>query len=176
MHASRAQGSTHGSSTVPPLQGETSADLAPEQLRDMLDDGQDLLILDVCLAETSRGAPIRSPGQLPPAARRFPSGPATFPRTSRWSCPASTGSRSAARPSPSSVAEALTPGRSGAASPLGTPWAARPFRSRSQKEEVTTKWVTRERPKIDRIACPWLIRRFIDKDAEFFYVPTGRGA
>src|SRR5687767_7013198 len=33
------------------------------------------------------------------------------------------------------------------------------------------KWITRERPKIDRIACPWLIRRFVDKDAEFFYVP-----
>ncbi len=32
------------------------------------------------------------------------------------------------------------------------------------------KWVTRERPKIDRIACPWLIARFIDPDAEFFYV------
>jgi rhodanese-related sulfurtransferase len=34
-----------------------------------------------------------------------------------------------------------------------------------------TRWVTRERPKIDRIACPWLIRRFIDADAEFLYVP-----
>ena len=34
------------------------------------------------------------------------------------------------------------------------------------------KWVTRERPKIDRIACPWLIARFIDKDAEFLYVPA----
>jgi hypothetical protein len=33
------------------------------------------------------------------------------------------------------------------------------------------KWVTRERPKIDRIACPWLIRRFIEPDAEFLYVP-----
>ncbi len=33
------------------------------------------------------------------------------------------------------------------------------------------KWVTRERPKIDRIACPWLIARFIDQDAEFLYVP-----
>ena len=32
------------------------------------------------------------------------------------------------------------------------------------------KWVTRERPKIDRIACPWLIRRFIDRDAEILYV------
>ena len=34
------------------------------------------------------------------------------------------------------------------------------------------KWVTRERPKTDRIACPWLIRRFIDPDAEILYVPT----
>ncbi|RPI47102.1 MAG: sulfurtransferase [Betaproteobacteria bacterium] len=35
-----------------------------------------------------------------------------------------------------------------------------------------TRWVTRERPKIDRIACPWLIARFIDRDAEFLYVPA----
>jgi len=35
------------------------------------------------------------------------------------------------------------------------------------------KWVTREHPKIDRVACPWLIRRFIDRDAEFLFVaPT----
>ena len=36
------------------------------------------------------------------------------------------------------------------------------------------KWVTRERPKIDRIACPWLVRRFVEPDAEFLYVPTER--
>ena len=35
-----------------------------------------------------------------------------------------------------------------------------------------TRWVTRERPKIDRIACPWLIARFIDPGAEFIYVPA----
>ncbi|MEC4748345.1 chromate resistance protein ChrB domain-containing protein [Methylomicrobium sp. Wu6] len=35
------------------------------------------------------------------------------------------------------------------------------------------KWVTRERPKIDRIACPWLIARFIDPEPEFLYVPAG---
>ncbi len=34
------------------------------------------------------------------------------------------------------------------------------------------KWITRERPKIDRIACPWLIARFIDPSAEFLYVPS----
>ena len=35
------------------------------------------------------------------------------------------------------------------------------------------KWITRERPKIDRIACLWLITRFIDREPEFLYVPTG---
>ena len=35
-----------------------------------------------------------------------------------------------------------------------------------------SRWITRERPKIDRIACPWLIRRFIDPLAQFFYVPS----
>jgi len=34
------------------------------------------------------------------------------------------------------------------------------------------KWVTRERPKIDRIACPWLIARFIDRAPEFLFVPS----
>jgi len=37
---------------------------------------------------------------------------------------------------------------------------------------AATRWVTRERPKIDRIACPWLVRRFVDTEAEFLYVPT----
>lgn len=35
------------------------------------------------------------------------------------------------------------------------------------------KWITRERPKIDRIACPWLVERFIDQQAEFLYVAPG---
>jgi hypothetical protein len=34
------------------------------------------------------------------------------------------------------------------------------------------RWITRERPKTDRIACPWLIRRFIDPDAEIVFVPA----
>ncbi len=34
------------------------------------------------------------------------------------------------------------------------------------------KWITRERPNVDRIACPWLIKRFVDQEAEFLYVPT----
>jgi rhodanese-related sulfurtransferase len=37
-----------------------------------------------------------------------------------------------------------------------------------------TRWVTRERPKVDRIACPWLVSRFIDRTAEFLYVPSAQ--
>ena len=36
------------------------------------------------------------------------------------------------------------------------------------------RWITRERPKIDRVACPWLIARFIDAHAEFLFAPTAR--
>jgi hypothetical protein len=36
------------------------------------------------------------------------------------------------------------------------------------------KWVTRENAKVDRIACPWLIRRFVDPEAEFLFVPTSQ--
>nr|WP_222622897.1 chromate resistance protein ChrB domain-containing protein [Ramlibacter cellulosilyticus] len=39
--------------------------------------------------------------------------------------------------------------------------------------ERPSRWVTRARPKIDRIACPWLVLRFIDPRAQFFYVPAG---
>jgi hypothetical protein len=35
------------------------------------------------------------------------------------------------------------------------------------------KWITREKVKVDRVACPWLIRKFIDEEAEFYFVPAG---
>jgi hypothetical protein len=38
------------------------------------------------------------------------------------------------------------------------------------------KWVTREHVKVDRVACPWLIRRFVDADAEFLFVPADQVA
>jgi len=34
------------------------------------------------------------------------------------------------------------------------------------------KWITREHPRVDRVACPWLIERFVDRQAEFIYVPS----
>ena len=36
------------------------------------------------------------------------------------------------------------------------------------------KWITREKVKVDRVACPWLIRKFVDPDAEFLFVPADR--
>jgi hypothetical protein len=39
------------------------------------------------------------------------------------------------------------------------------------KGVLAMKWVTRARPKVDRVACPWLIKRFVDGDAQFLYVP-----
>ena len=42
----------------------------------------------------------------------------------------------------------------------------------NKPQSASTRWITRERPKIDRIACPWLVRRFVDPDAEFLYVPV----
>jgi rhodanese-related sulfurtransferase len=51
-------------------------------------------------------------------------------------------------------------------------WAELGLPLRKKVADVSGSWVTRDRPKIDRIACPWLIRRFIDPDARFLYVPT----
>src|SRR5207244_1336331 len=41
---------------------------------------------------------------------------------------------------------------------------------------TTMKWITREHPRVDRVACPWLVERFIDKQAEFIYVPSDQVA
>jgi len=50
-------------------------------------------------------------------------------------------------------------------------WKAAGGEVASKPKEASTRWVTRERPKIDRIACPWLVARFVDPEAEFLYVP-----
>jgi hypothetical protein len=42
------------------------------------------------------------------------------------------------------------------------------------KEKSTVQWITRERVKVDRVACPWLISKFVDKEAEFLFVPAGQ--
>jgi rhodanese-related sulfurtransferase len=51
-------------------------------------------------------------------------------------------------------------------------WKEQGLPTRRKDGGGSDKWVTREHPKIDRIACPWLISRFIDPLAEFIYVPA----
>jgi rhodanese-related sulfurtransferase len=50
-------------------------------------------------------------------------------------------------------------------------WRAAGGALMAKPQDAATRWVTRERPKIDRIACPWLVARFVDPEAEFVYVP-----
>ena len=52
-----------------------------------------------------------------------------------------------------------------------TGWKEQRLPTRRKRDAPENKWVTREHPKIDRIACPWLISRFVNPDAEFIYVP-----
>jgi rhodanese-related sulfurtransferase len=51
-------------------------------------------------------------------------------------------------------------------------WRAEGGELSGKPKGASSRWVTRERPKIDRIACPWLVKRFVDPEAEFLYVPT----
>jgi rhodanese-related sulfurtransferase len=50
-------------------------------------------------------------------------------------------------------------------------WKEKHLPTRRKRDSSENKWVTREHPKIDRIACPWLVSRFINPQAEFIYVP-----
>lgn len=79
------------------------------------------------------------------------------------------------------LAGGIEGGEDGADTPADiAQWRAQPpLRLRKRPDlgvtgEAPSRWITRERPKIDRIACPWLIQRFIDQRAEFFYVPTNQ--
>lgn len=65
--------------------------------------------------------------------------------------------------------EQFPPGRAG-----GPGLVARKRPDLGVTGERPSRWITRERPKIDRIACPWLVLRFIDPAAQFFYAPTGQ--
>ena len=53
-------------------------------------------------------------------------------------------------------------------------WRAEGGELEGKPQGASTRWVTRERPKIDRIACPWLVKRFVDPEAEFLYVPPAQ--
>ena len=81
----------------------------------------------------------------------------------------------------SAVEGGIEGGQDGADAPESVAqWRARPPLTIAKRPDLgvtgeqASRWITRERPKIDRIACPWLVRRFIDPRAEFLYVPTAQ--
>jgi len=53
-------------------------------------------------------------------------------------------------------------------------WKAAGGSLEAKPSGASSRWITRERPKVDRIACPWFVRRFLDPDAEFAFVPADR--
>ncbi|MDH4188698.1 MAG: chromate resistance protein [Betaproteobacteria bacterium] len=145
------------------------ASVSPDLLRQELNSAHPPLVVDV------RGSPafLASPGLIAGALRRDPEQAATW---------------AAALPAAAGVVLYCVHGREvsrGAASVLAglglrarfleggiEAWRAAGGELAEKPVGASTRWVTRERPKIDRIACPWLIRRFIDPGAEFLYVPS----
>jgi rhodanese-related sulfurtransferase len=138
----------------------------PPTLRDLLAGFPPPLVIDV----RSASAYAEADRVLPGAIRRDPE------RIAEWSAALELGrrivvycahGREIGRGAAASLRERGLPARAlaggiAAWAAQGLPLAAKPT--------PPSLWVTRERPKIDRIACPWLIRRFIDPDARFLYV------
>jgi Fe-Mn family superoxide dismutase len=102
--------------------------VAPEDLRTRLEQGEDVVLLDVCLAEDLAKRSDMLPGRRSERRSGSPNGPKTCRGTGRLSPIASTASRSVAMPSPSCAAAASTPATSPAASPPGMRSAGRRFR------------------------------------------------
>src|SRR6266480_7824232 len=62
--------------------------------------------------------------------------------------------------------------RDGGSSVLCSPWSLSLSMSSLFERNDSMKWITRERVKVDRVACPWLIKKFVDQEAEFLFVPA----
>lgn len=145
------------------------ASITVSELKSALAGGQPPLLIDVRRPPAFRAAPDMAAGAL----RRDPGAVAawakTLPRTASvvtycvHGHEVSQGVAQALRESGIS-ARYLEGG-------LEEGWKAAAGELLSKPKEAASRWITRERPKIDRIACPWLIARFIDPEAEFLYVP-----
>ena len=151
-----------------------SLSISPEQLMAALGRPEAPLVLDVRREER-----FRESDRMLPAARRCP--PQQVPRFAAASSPA---------PAVVYCVHGLEVGAQAAAELRAAGWDARYLQGgieglierglptiRKRPDlgvtgEQASRWITRERPKIDRIACPWLVRRFIDPAAEFLYVPA----
>ena len=139
--------------------------------------GEDVTLVDVCLAEDLSRRTDMLPGARFLRARghrRLGGRPAPGQAGRRLLRLRLPGQRRAdGRAAPARPGRPRARGRHRRLARHGRPDRAAHRRTEARRR-VMTKWVTRERPKIDRIACPWLIRRFVEPDAEFLYVPTER--
>ena len=147
-----------------------SASISASELRASLDSGAPPIVIDVRRAAAFRGASEMIAGAL----RRDPEAVALWARTLP---PASTAVVYCVHGHEVSQSAAM------ALSSAGIParfleggfeegWRANGGAMDRKPSNASTRWVTRERPKIDRIACPWLVSRFVDREAEFLYVPA----
>ena len=147
-----------------------NASISSTELHARLESGAPPIVIDVRKTPTFRGAPDMISGAL----RRDP---AAVEQWARSLPPASTAvvycvhghevSQNAAK----ALREAGIPTQF-LEGGIEEGWRASGGSLDRKAADASTRWVTRERPKIDRIACPWLISRFVDRDAEFLYVPT----
>jgi rhodanese-related sulfurtransferase len=147
-----------------------NASISPIELRARLDSGTPPLVIDVRKApafrsasETIAGALRRDPAAIGQWARSLPSASAAVV----YCVHGHEVSQNAAQALRDAGIQAqfLEGG-------IEEGWKASGGGLDPKPADASTRWVTRERPKIDRIACPWLISRFVDRDAEFLYVPA----
>jgi len=147
------------------------ASISPQQLKSELASNEPPLLIDVRRSPAFRSAPDMAAGAL----RRDPAAVASWSKT----LPRAAGvvvycvhghevSQNTAKAlrDMGLAARFLEGG-------LEEGWKASGGEVVGKPKESATRWVTRERPKIDRIACPWLVARFVDLDAEFLYLPSG---
>lgn len=146
-----------------------SSTITAAELKSSLASGEPLLVIDVRKPPAFRTAPEMIAGALRRDPATIASWAMTLPRASSVVVYCVHGhevSQSAAQ----SLREAGVAARF-LEGGLEEGWKAAGGSLAEKPKDASTRWVTRERPKIDRIACPWLIARFIDRDAEFLYVP-----
>ena len=152
--------------------------IAPAQLNRLIGTPDGPLLIDVRIAEDVAADPRRLPGAVPRDFRTAPSWATTLPdrpvvvvcqRGLKLSEGVAAWLRHAGR-----AAETLDGGFAAWAA-AGLPML-RPDHIPPPDPQGRTVWVTRARPKVDRIACPWLIRRFVDPGAVFLFVAASEVA
>ena len=151
------------------MSGGIASTITVTEVRSSLQDGRPPLVIDVRSPQEFRGATDMIEGAL----WRDPE------RASEWTCELPRAGEvvvycARGREVSQSVAKALRESGRAAGYLEGGIEAWRTAGGALDRKPAlaNTRWVTRERPKIDRIACPWLLARFVDPEAEFLYVPA----